>query len=348
MKILKYVLLLLLVLVVAGAIYVETRPNDFEVTRSKVIKAPPSVIFNNISDFKNWEAWNPWMEKDSTIVATYPEQTAGIGGSYSWTSKDGPGNMKNVSMVANKSLEQEVQFSDFDPNKINWTLEEVDEGTKVTWTMTGENLPFMFKGIAALNGGMENMIGPDYERGLENLDEVMTEYMKNNPTPTFRLGEVSQFDASAKQFTGYYQKTSTEMSPEEMTKLFMQFMPKAGQFAAENNIESYTPGTLYTKWDEETKEAEFYIGLLLDDDTVIPDADGMTKSIIPAGQIVKISKFGQYGIGDMEAHMKIATYMNENKLVPAGPVWELYVNDPTTVKPEDVQTDIYYLVQAAE
>ncbi|EDP94369.1 SRPBCC family protein [Kordia algicida OT-1] len=348
MKILKYLLLLLLVLVVAGAIYVETRPSDFKISRSKVINAPPAAIFNNISDFKNWEAWNPWMEKDSTIVASYPEQTAGIGGSYSWTSKDGPGRMKNLSMVANKSLEQELQFADYDPNKVTWKLEEVEEGTKVTWTMSGENSPFMFKMFAALYGGMDNMIGPDYEKGLENLNNVMTEYMKNNPIPTFRLGEISQHEGSAKQFTGYYQKTSTETSPEEMTKLFMQFMPKAGQYAAANKLENYTPGALYIKWDEETKEAEFYIGLLLDNDTAIPDADGMTKSIIPAGKVIKISKFGPYGIGDMEAHMKIATYMNENKLVPAGPVWELYVNDPTTVKPEDVQTDIYYLVKTAE
>lgn len=348
MKILKYLLLLLLVVIVAGSIYVATRPNDFDISRSKVIKAPPSVIFNNIVDFKNWEAWNPWMEKDSTIVASYPEQTAGVGGSYSWTSKDGPGKMKNLALVANKSLEQELQFADYDPNKVYWELEEVPEGTKVTWRMTGENSPFMFKAFAAMYGGMDNMIGPDYEKGLENLDKVMTEYMKNNPQPTFRLGEVTQQDQGAKQFTGFYQKTSTDAAIDEMTKLFMQYMPQAGQYAAVNKLENYVPGSLYMKWDEETKEAEFYIGLLVDSTDALPKADGMVVTPMPAGKIVKISKFGQYGVGDMEAHGKIAEYMAKNKLVQNGPVWELYVNDPTTVKPEEIQTDIYYAVKAAE
>jgi effector-binding domain-containing protein len=50
----------------------------------------------------------------------------------------------------------------------------------------------------------------------------------------------------------------------------------------------------------------------------------------------------------MEAHTMIGTYLSKNNLMPAGPVWELYPNDPTTVKPENVQTDIYYLVKAAE
>ncbi len=348
MKILKYVLLLLLVVLVAGAIFVATRPDSFEVTRSKVMKAPASVIFNNVSDFKNWEAWNPWMEKDTTIKATYPEQTAGIGGSYSWDGKDGIGSMKNIAMVANQSLEQELKFEDYDPNTVTWTLEEVAEGTKVTWTMKGEKLPFMFKAFAAFSGGMDKMVGPDYAKGLENLDKVIAEQMKNNPPQTtFRLGEVTQGEIAGKQFVGFYQKTTTDAAMEDMTKLFMEFMPKAGMYGAKNKLD-YTPGSLYTKWDEETKEAEFYIGLLVHSTDKLPTLDGLTIMDAPTGKIVKISKFGPYGVGDMEAHGKIAEFMSKHKLVQAGPVWELYENDPMEVKPADIQTDIYYAVKAAE
>ena len=348
MKILKYVLLLLLVVLVAGAIFVATRPDSFEVTRSKVIKAPAAVIFNNVSDFKNWEAWNPWMEKDTTIKATYPEQTAGIGGSYSWDGKDGKGSMKNLSMVANQSLEQELQFEDYDPNTVTWKLEEVEDGTKVTWTMKGEKLPFMFKAFAAFSGGMDNMVGPDYEKGLENLDKVLMEHMKNNPPQAkFRLGEASQGEISGKQFVGYYQKTTTDTALEDMTKLFMEFMPKAGMYGAKNQLD-YTPGSLYAKWDEETKEAEFYIGLLVHSTDKLPASEGLSIMDAPTGKIVKISKFGPYGIGDMEAHAKIAAFMQKHKLVQSGPVWELYENDPMEVKPEDIQTDIYYSVKSAE
>lgn len=348
MKILKYLLLLLLVVLVAGAIYVATRPNDYDVARSKVIKAPVERVFNNINEFKNWEAWGPWHDEDSTIVVTYNEQTSGVGANYSWTSKDGPGKMKTVAVTENKSIDQQMQFGDYEPTDIQWTFEEVSEGTKVTWRMKSDKTAFIFKLFAALGGGMDKMLGDMEEKGLDNIEREVLADLEKNPPQKFRLGEVSQHDATAKQFIGYYQKTSTDLAIEEMTKLFMANMPKAGQYAAVNKLENYVPGSLYTKWDEETKEAEFYIGLLVDGTDALPKADGMTTTAMSAGKVVKIAKFGQYGVGDMEAHGKIAEFMAKNKLVPAGPVWELYVNDPTTVKPSAIQTDIYYAVKAAE
>jgi effector-binding domain-containing protein/ribosome-associated toxin RatA of RatAB toxin-antitoxin module len=348
MKILKYVLLLLLVVIVAGAIYVATRPNDYDVARSKVIKAPVDVVFNNINDYKNWEAWGPWMEEDPSIEISYNEQTSGIGANYSWTSKDGPGKMKTTSLTQNKSIEQEMQFGDYEPTTVSWEFEEVEEGTKVTWRMQNEKTPFIFKLFAVLSGGMDKMLGEMEEKGLENLDKVIAEHMKKNPPQTgYRLGEISQMDFEAKQFAGYYQKTSTEATVEEMGKLFQTHMPKAGMYGATNQLE-YTPGTLYTKWDEETKEAEFYIGLMVHSTDKLPTADGLTITPMKAGKVVKISKFGPYGVGDMEAHQEIAKFLEQHKLVPAGPVWEQFENDPMEVKPKDIQTDIYYLVTAAK
>jgi effector-binding domain-containing protein/ribosome-associated toxin RatA of RatAB toxin-antitoxin module len=326
---------------------VATRPNDYDVARSKIIKAPVEVVFNNINDFKNWEAWGPWMEEDPSIEISYNEQTSGIGANYSWTSKDGPGKMKTKSLTQNKMIEQEMQFGDYEPTTVSWEFEEVTEGTKVTWRMQNDKTPFIFKLFAVLSGGMDKMLGEMEEKGLDNLDKVIAEHMKNNPQPTYRIGEVMQAEVEAKQFAGYYQKTSTEASPEEMHQLFQTHMPNAGKYGIANKLD-YTPGTLYTKWDEETKEAEFYIGLLVHSTDKLPASEGLTIMDTPAGKVVKVSKFGPYGIGDMEAHMKIAAFMEQHKLVPAGPVWEQFENDPEEVKPEDIQTDIYYLVTAAE
>ncbi len=105
----------------------------------------------------------------------------------------------------------------------------------------------------------------------------------------------------------------------------------------------FTPAAAYTKYDEETQETEFYIGLLLHKD--LKAGDGMTALNLPAGKGVMVSKFGNYGNGDEAAHIKIAKYLEANKLEQRWPMWELYVNDPTMVKPQDIQTDIYYAVK---
>jgi len=344
MKTFKYLLLVILIFIIGFFTYVAVQPNKYEVKRTKVIHAPAKIIFNHINDLKKWENWGPWHDADSTIVTTYSENTIGVGATSSWTSKDGPGNMKIVNTVPNQTIDLSLQFGEYEPTDIHWILEEAEKETKVTWIMKSDNTPFLFKIFGALSGGMDNMLGPMEEQGLENLAKVVDTQIKNMPK-AFTLGEVEEVTLPSQTFIGYLQKTSTDMSPEEMSKLFMEFMPKAGMYIADKlTPEAYIPGTFYTKWDEETKEAEFYIGLLLKTETA--PAEGMTKIEIPEGKALKIAKFGNYGKGDYEAHTALAKHMQENNIEMNGTsVWELYVNDPTTVKPEEIQTDIYYPIK---
>ena len=342
MKILKYLLIIVAILLVGGWALVTTQPDGYDVKRTKLIKAPASVIFNNINDFKNWKEWGPWMEEDSTIVATYPEKTIGEGGSYSWTSKDGPGNLRTIVVVENKSIDQKIQFDDYEPTDVYWILEETDEGTNVTWGMKAEETPFMFKLFAMISGGMDGMMGPMEEKGLDNLENVIMKELKNNPpsSSNFRIGEIMQKEMPAQTFIGYHQNAKFE----ELPALFAEFMPKAGMHAASNNLkgEDYTPASIFIKWDEEKGETEFYIGLMLTKELV--PAEGMDVIDIPAGNVVTVSKFGNYGEGDPEAHTNIYKYSQINKIEFGELVWELYVNDPMKVRPEEIQTDIYYQV----
>jgi len=347
MKILKYLFFLLLVVLIGGAIYITLQPNSYDVKRSKKIKAPASVIFNNINDFKNWKSWGPWHDEDPSIVERYSDQTIGVGGAYSWTSEEGPGNMKTISLEENKSINQKIQFSDYEPSDIYWTFEETEEGTNVTWGMKAEEIPFMFKFGAAMSGGMDNMLGPMLGKGLDNLDTVILEELKNNPPAppeaTFSLGAVLSLKQDAHQFIGY--KQVTKIDHEAMTKLFMEFMPKASMHAAVQELADteYTPAAVFTKWDEEKGEAEFYIGLIVRKDVALDEE--MEKITLPAGENIMITKYGPYGTGDQEAHMAIDKYLKEKGLEQNGAIWELYVNDPGTVKPEDIETEIHYPVK---
>ena len=346
MKILKYLLLLVLLIVIGGLIYVSTQSNDYDVKRNKLIKAPASVIFNNVNEFKNWQTWGPWMEEDPTILASYPNQTSGVGASYTWTSKDGPGKMETIALEEHQSLTQKITFGDYEPTDVYWVFDKTNKGTNVTWGMKAEKTPFMFKIFAALSGGMENMLGPMLEKGLNNLDNIITEEMIKNPPkpkPTFKLGEIKTQEVDEQHFIGYPLKSKTEH--EAMTKLFMEYLPKAGQHAMEQKLsyEEMTPGAVFTNWDEKTGEAEFYIGLLIK--KKVPLANGMENVTLTSGKNIMISKYGNYGTGDAEAHQAIDTYLKANSLEQNGPIWELYVNDPTKVKPEEIQTDIFYPIK---
>ena len=343
MKIFKRVLLFLVVIIAVAVIYVAMQPSEYNVSRSKVINAPVASVYGTINELKTWEDWGSWYRKDTTITVEYGDVTSGVGANNSWTSKEGPGKMKTVAVVPNKSIDQEMQFGEMDPSVVRWTFEEVEGGTKVTWIMEDDNAPFMFKIGAAMSGGWEAMFSPDMEEGLDNLNTLMEEKMKLENS--FRIEEVTTTDIEKKSFIGFKQNTSTDISHEEMTGLFMTNMPKVGMHAAENGLVlgDYTPGSVYTKWDVENKEAEFYIGLLLNKKLKL--GEGMEIMTVPKGKVVKVTKYGKYGIGDMEAHAKIEQFMDANKLEATGLVWELYENDPTSVQPQDIRTDIYYLLK---
>jgi hypothetical protein len=177
MKTLKYILFLLLILIIGFLIYVAVQPNEYDVNRTKLINAPANVIYNNISDLKQWESWGPWHDDDSTIVSTYAGNSAGVGAKSSWTSKDGPGKMELINTVPNKSVDLKMQFSDYEPTDIYWILEEVEGGTNVTWGMKNEKNPFIFKIFGVLAGGMDSMFGEMEEKGLKNLSNVVAEQL---------------------------------------------------------------------------------------------------------------------------------------------------------------------------
>ncbi|WP_353777814.1 GyrI-like domain-containing protein [Winogradskyella sp. 3972H.M.0a.05] len=345
MKALKYILLLLLIVVIALGIYTAVQPNEYDVKRTQLIKAPTDLVFNNVNDFKNWESWGPWYDDDPTIETTYPENTSGEGASYSWTSKDGPGNMKTVGVEKNKMIAQKLQFADYEPTDTFWRFEETPEGTNVTWQMKADEVPFMFKFFGVLSGGMDNMLGPMMERGLVKMDSVMQLEVKayeEKMANAFKIGDIKEMDMQEQKFIGYPHKA--KMDHEVMTNLFMESLPKAGAYAMQHlEYGEFTPAAVFTNWDEEKGEVEFMIGLVLNKD-LAPDG-AMQSMTLPAGKTVMVSKFGQYGTGDEKAHMAIDAYLKEHNFTQNGPVWEMYVNDPTQVKEIEIQTDIYYPVK---
>jgi uncharacterized protein YndB with AHSA1/START domain len=170
----KIIIIVILVLIVAILIYAASKPDTFRIQRSILIKAPPEKIFAILNDLQHWRVWSPYEKKDPAMKRSYSGAAIGKGAVYEWEgNKDvGKGRMEiTESSVPSRILIQLDFIAPFQAhNTAEFTLESQGESTNVTWAMYGPS-PFISK-VMCLFINMDNMVGKDFEVGLDNLKAI--------------------------------------------------------------------------------------------------------------------------------------------------------------------------------
>lgn len=167
--------LLFLAAVSAIIAYVSLRPDNFNISRSAIIDAPPEAIYPAINDFRNWEKWSPWATLDPNAKYEYGGSLLGVNSTMSWSGGKsvGVGKMTIVESRQNERVRIKLEFSK--PmkavNDVQFDLKPVGEKTEVTWSMSGKH-EFMGK-VFDLIQNLDRMVGAQYEKGLANLAAVV-------------------------------------------------------------------------------------------------------------------------------------------------------------------------------
>jgi len=179
MKMLKWILAAVGAAVVVFLVVVALQPSDFRIERSATMRAPAAAAFAQVNDFQNWRAWSPWEKIDPALKRTYEGPKAGTGASYAWVgNKDvGEGRMTITESRPGELVRIRLEF--FKPfaavNAAEFTFKPSaggkNEGTAVTWTMTGRN-NFLSKAIC-LFVNMDSMVGGMFEQGLAQMKTVV-------------------------------------------------------------------------------------------------------------------------------------------------------------------------------
>ncbi len=168
-----WIVIVLVLAVLALLILAAMKPNTFSVVREAEINAPPARVHQLINDFHEWTAWSPWEKMDPNLVRTYSGTASGPGAVYEWTGnkKVGQGRMDITGSTPSR-IDIDLHFmKPFEArNKTVFTLTPQNGGTRVRWEMTGSS-PFMFK-VMSLFTSMDNMIGKDFESGLNTMKSV--------------------------------------------------------------------------------------------------------------------------------------------------------------------------------
>ncbi|MGB8705143.1 MAG: GyrI-like domain-containing protein [Gillisia sp.] len=340
MKIIKYLFFLLLIGIIAGAVYVATKNGDYQMERSVVIKAPVSVVFNEVNNFHNWEDWSPWSKRTEDVIVLYSDTTSGKGASFSWKSESlGKGKITNIKVLPNSSIDEKLFLSpaSYADSKSDayWKFDSISEGTKVTWGIKGEQsfmekLAYTFK-----DSSFTQQLKPLFNQALSNLKEVTVEKMNRH---SINVDGITQLGG------GYYMYTTTASKigkiPSQMKKMFKDL----SNYMEQNNITQLgDPFILFNEWDRQNNSAIYSAGIFTPSLIITPEESSVLNGMLPSEKVVKVTLKGDYKFLP-EARDQAFEYLRTNNLVPSdeGKMLEMYsVSPKDTPNPAEWVTEIY-------
>lgn len=147
--------------------------STFKVERSIEIARPAEVIFPQISDFNRMKEWSIWAKNDPNQKYVVTGNPGAVGHKQEWDGKiNGKGTQEITAIETNKYITTKLTF--LEPNKMESVAKQVLEptanGTKVIWSNEG-NLDYP---MGRLFGPfIDGMVGPDFEKGLSNLKQLV-------------------------------------------------------------------------------------------------------------------------------------------------------------------------------
>lgn len=320
MKALKIIGLVLLALVVLALVGSLLLPADIHVERSKVINQPKEKLYSIVVDLKQMGEWDPWSNIDPNMETTYEGEDATVGSKRSWTSENdsvGDGTMTITEIRENEYVSHALDFGDKGKADSYIALEEADGGTKVTWGFdmnVGMNPVGKYFGMM-----MDKFIGPDYEKGLNNLADYAATVLDASAAAVLNLEKYSVESLPEFHLLGI-KYVNAPFS--DLEKLFADSYGKLYAFAKENNITSEgSPGAIYYEWDEEASSTDFAVVIPVGKE--VKGAGEVEYIVAPATTAVAYDHVGGYGHLASVYEQLMAKIETDGYQV-AGPAMEVY------------------------
>jgi len=163
------------VLVLGFLIVVAVQPNEFRVSRSAKMAAPPATVFAQVNDYHNWDAWSPWAKLDPNAKVSFEGPTSGTGAKFSWSGNDqvGAGQQTIVESRPDELIRIKLEFEKPFKNTCTaeFTFQPQGDQTVVTWSMFGQN-NFLGKAFS-LFMNCDKMVGGEFEKGLASMKAIV-------------------------------------------------------------------------------------------------------------------------------------------------------------------------------
>ncbi len=340
MKVLKIIGILILILIVLIIIVGLIAPKDYSVERTLVINAPKEIVFDHVKYWRNWQAWSPWVERDSLLQSTVEGKDGELGSKYKWIGNPkitGEGELTNTGVKELEEIAYQMHFIKPWESFSEGYVRIVDENgaTKVAWGLYGKN-PFPWN-VIMLFMSMDKMVGNDFSRGLEMLQNICEQEAE-----TITSYDIQEMDFAGMTFAAIRQTVSFA----DIKTFYEQSFATIATVLGTKKINiAGAPVGLYFSWDEQAAMTDMAAAFPVK--KAVTDGDVQTITI-PAGTAYALDYYGPYE-ESMIAYKALDYYFKNNQLEFGVPIMEEYLTDPAT-EPDNAKrlTRIYYFVKSEE
>ena len=172
MKIIRYILIALVIIIAIPLVVAFFVPTEFGVERSIEIDKPIEEVFGFVSLLRNQELYSKWYEMDESAVYTYRGIDGNVGFVSRWEGNEdvGIGEQEIVEISENEYVKTELRFEEpFESISYStmYTSAVNDSTTLVRWDMEGE-MPYPMN-LMLVFMDLESALGDDFEYGLNKL-----------------------------------------------------------------------------------------------------------------------------------------------------------------------------------
>jgi len=175
MKILKTILIIVVAFIALILIVAAFTNSKYEVVREVTISAPKADVFNYVKYLKNQDNFSTWAQKDPNMEKTYTGTDGTVGFVSAWDSDNkevGRGEQEIIAIDPGSRIDYELRFYEpFEQTDYAYMTTEAagNNTTVVEWGFFGKmqypmNLMLLFM-------DMDEMLGPDLEKGLKSLKD---------------------------------------------------------------------------------------------------------------------------------------------------------------------------------
>ncbi len=171
----KKIVLAVLVAILFFLGYVSTREGKFQYATSGMINETPEKIFPYISNLKLGGMWSPYEKVDPQMKKEFTGNDGQVGSvmNFKGNSEAGAGKIEILKIIPNQSVEMKLTMTEpfFAENIIFYNLTKEAEGTRFTWSMSGDG-GFLGKLMGTLMD-CEKMITDQFKEGIANLKTLV-------------------------------------------------------------------------------------------------------------------------------------------------------------------------------